>query len=154
MKHHQIPILGSNPNTLYHVVLTTGYHVTHRLDTFEPDKVGACRELLPSGGRVPFVKGPYFVRIEGPTFTLFHYDLPTVCGGIGRGCDWTWNQMLSLMRDFDFDLQAKPHQGLWLAVIPLPSIYTFKKKETGWMFDFQRHLAAAMVSSETNNNPA
>lgn len=143
-------MLGNTPSPLHHVVLTSGYNVTHRLDTLAPEKVGVCRDLLPDGGRVPFVKGPYFVRIEGPTFTLFRQDCPILCGGIGRGCDWTWDQLLSLMRDFDFDLQAKPHQGLWLAVIPLPSIYALKKKDTGWMFDFQRHLAAAMLSSRAN----
>lgn len=149
-KHHQTPIAGDNSQPLYHVVLTTGYNVTHRLDAFAPEKVGVCRDLLPEGGRVPFVKGPYSVGIEGPTFTLYRKDCPLVCGGIGRGCDLTWGQMLSLMRDFDFELQTKPHQGLWLAVIPLPTIHTLKRKETGWMFDFQRHLAAAMLSSSGN----
>lgn len=135
---------------IQHVVLTNGFRSTHRLDTLDPEILEACRKILPTGGAIPFVNEPYRVEIEGATFTIFRCDCPILAGGIGRGPDQTWKELISLLGEFDLEYHAKPHPRLWLAIVLLPTISAFADEEIGWMFDFQRHLAAVMASSEEN----
>ena len=54
------------------------------------------------------------------------------------------------MREHDYTLEAELHHGLWLAEVPLPSLYQLKRYSYGWIFDFLRYLAAAMITSEKN----
>lgn len=54
------------------------------------------------------------------------------------------------MRMYNYTLEAEPRPSLWLAEVPLPSLYMVKQGEVFWVFDFLRYLAAAMVTSETN----
>ena len=136
-----------NPNLLHHIDLTAGYRAIHRIDTFVPHRVEECRALLPDGGLVPRVKGSFHVEIDGPFFTLFHTYYPILGAGIGRGRDCTWKRLLLLMKEYDYTLEADLHHGLWLAEVPLPRLYQLKIYY-GWIFDFLRYLAAAMITSE------
>jgi len=139
-----------SPMLLHHLDLTAGYHAIHRIDTFSPRLVEIYRILMPYGGKVPRVMGPFSIAIEGPSFTLLHRECPILIGGIGRGHDRTWIDLISLIKELDWTPEAEPRQGLWLAEVPLPSLYLLKRNQTVWIFDFLRHLAAAMITSETN----
>lgn len=141
---------GGTPKLLHQLDLTTGYHAIHRIDTFSPSLVNIYRKLLPHGGRVPRVIGQFRVRIDGPRFTIFHHDCPILEGGIGTGRNWTWIELHRLIKSLDWTLEARPRPGLWLAEVPLPCLYKFKRNQTFWIFDFLRHLAAAMITSESN----
>lgn len=139
---------GENlPHTIQHVILTNEFRVTHSMATLDPDNLEACCGLLPDGGLVPFVDESFHVQVEGPTFTIFRCDCPILAGGIGRGKDRTWYELISLLDDLNLAYDRKPHPKLWLAIVHLPSIYAFSEKEISWMIDFQRHLAAAMFLS-------
>lgn len=138
------------PLLLHQLDLSTGYHAVHRLDTFSKPLVDHYRNLLPFGGLVPVFEGQFWVSIRGPRFTLFREDMPIHEGGIGIGCDSTWVELCGVLKDLDWTLEAKPTDGLWLAEIPLASIYELGEEPINWVFDFVRHLAAAMIVSDTN----
>lgn len=142
---------GGTPKLLHQLDLTAGYHAIHRIDTFSPRLVDVYRKLLPYGGRVPRVMGPFRVSINGPRFTIFHRECEILEGGIGIGRDWTWIELHNLIKNLDWTLEARPRPGLWLAEVPLPSVYKLKRKQTFWIFNFLRHLAAAMITSDSNN---
>jgi hypothetical protein len=142
---------GEIPNLLHHIDLTTGNHAIHRIDTLSPRWVKQCGKLLPNGGRVPNVKAPCHVTIAGPLFNLYYRDSLILTGGVGRGRDSTWRRLIKTMRMYNYSLEAAPRPGLWLAEVPLPSLYMVKDGEVSWVFDFLRHLAAAMVTSEFND---
>ena len=141
---------GEMPNLMHQMDLTTGYHAIHRIDTFSRPLVDHYRKLLPHGGIVPVFEGQFSVRINGPRFTLFHEDVPIHEGGIGIGCDSTWIELHGIIKDLDWTLEAKPRDGLWVAEVPLASIYQLKEEPINWVFEFVRHLAAAMISSHSN----
>lgn len=135
---------------IQHVILSNGFRATHCMSTLNPRNLEMCRHLLPDGGPVPWIEEPYHVTIEGPKFTLFRHSCPILAGGIGRGNDRTWKQLISLLDLFDQTYRGKPHPKLWLAIVLLPTITAFAPEEVQWMFDFQRHLAAAMFNSDAN----
>lgn len=145
-----VVLLREMPKLLHHLDLTTGYHTVHRIDTFSQFLVQKYSKLLPDGGVIPFLKGQFHVRIDGPRFTMFHEDFPFHEGGIGIGRDSTWIELHSIIKDLDWTLQAKPRPGLWLGEVPLPYIYELKGAPINWVFDFVRHLAAAMITSDSN----
>lgn len=138
------------PKLLHHLDLAAGYHSIHRIDTFSPRRVNECRKLLPNGGRVPRVAAPCHVTMVGPLFNLYYRDSLILTGGVGRGRDSTWRRLLRTMRMYNYSLEAAPRPGLWLAEVPLPSLYMVKDGEVSWVFDFLRHLAAAMITSDSN----
>lgn len=141
---------GKMPNLMHQLDLSTGYHAVHRIDTFSEPLVNHYRMLLPHGGVVPVFEGQFSIRIKGPRFTLFYGDMPIEEAGVGIGCDSTWNDMVGVIKDLDWSLEAKPLDGLWVAEVPLDSIYRLKEEPINWVFDFVRHLAAAMVTSDSN----
>lgn len=141
---------GEIPKLLHHLDLTTGYHTIHRIDTFSRSLVDHHRKLLPSGGWVPHFAGQFRVSIKGPRFTLFHKDCPIHEGGIGMGRDMTWIELHGIIKDLDWTLEATPRPGLWVAEIPLSYIYELKGAPINWVSDFVRHLAAAMIASDSN----
>lgn len=106
--------------------------------------------LLPHGGIVPIYEGQFNVCINGPRFTLFHRERPILEGGIGIGRDSTWTELNGIVKDLNWTLEATPRDGLWLAEVPLASIYELKKEPINWVFDFVRHLGAAMIRSDSN----
>lgn len=141
---------GEMPKLLHQLDLSTGYHAVHRIDTFSQPLVDHYRNLLPFGGLVPVFEGQFWVSIRGPRFTLFHKDMPIHEGGIGIGCDSTWAELHGVIKDLDWTLEAIPRDGLWVAEIPLASIYELGEEPINWIFDFVRHLAAAMICSDSN----
>lgn len=151
MNFNKRDLKGSEfPKLLHHLDLAAGYHAIHRIDTFSLRLVEECRLLLPRGGLVPRVDGPCSVRISGPTFGLYYRERLILTGGIGRGRDSTWWKLRAVMKDYDYTLEEKARPGLWLAEVPLPCIYELKRRQTYWIFDFLKHLAAAMIVSEKN----
>ena len=142
--------LGGTPRIMHQLDLTTGYHAIHRIDTFSRPLVDHYRKLLPHGGVIPIFAGQFTVRIQGPRFTLFHQGIPIHEGGVGIGRDSTWQQLHGIINDLDWTLEAQPRDGLWLGEIPLASIYELKEDPINWVFDFVRHLAVAMIGSDSN----
>lgn len=138
------------PNLMHQLDLSTGYHAVHRIDTFSQSLVDHYRKLLPFGGLVPAFEGQFRVSIRGPRFTLFYEDMPIHEGAIGIGCDSTWAEMHGVIKDLDWTLEANPRDGLWVAEIPLASIYELGEEPINWVFDFVRYLAAAMIRSDSN----
>ncbi len=138
------------PKLLHHLDLTTGYHTIHRIDTFSQRLVNKYGKLLPDGGDVPFLRGQFQIRIVGPRFTMFHEDFPFHEGGIGFGRDSTWTELHGIIEDLDWTLEAQPRPELWLGEVPLPYMYELRREQIYWIFDFLRHLAAAMIASHSN----
>lgn len=138
------------PKLMHQLDLSTGYHAVHRIDTFSRLLVDQYRNLLPFGGLVPVFEGQFWVSIRGPRFTLFHNDMPIQEGGIGIGPDSTWHELHGVIKGLDWTLEADPRDGLWVAEIPLASIYELGEEPINWVFDFVRHLAAAMIESDPN----
>jgi hypothetical protein len=138
------------PNLMHQLDLTTGYHAIHRIDTFSRPLVDHYRMLLPHGGTVPIFAGQFHVGIKGPRFTLFYKNIPIHEGGIGIGCDSTWIELTGVIKGMDWTIEAKPRDGLWVAEVPLASIYELKEEPINWVFDFVRHLAVAMIHSDSN----
>lgn len=98
---------------------------------------------------MPIFEGQFNVCIIGPRFTLFHRGVEIHCGGIGIGRDSTWVHLHGIIKSLGWTLQAKPRDGLWLGEIPLASIYELKEEPINWVYDFVRHLAVAMISSDS-----
>jgi hypothetical protein len=138
---------GKMPNLMHQLDLTTGYHAIHRIDTFSRPLLENYRNLLPYGGVVPIFEGQFSVSIKRSRFTLFHHYTPIHEGGIGIGCDSTWMELNNLIKSLGWTLEAEPRDGLWLAELPLASIYELKNEPINWVFDFARHLAVAMIES-------
>lgn len=141
---------GEMSKLLHHLDFTTGYHAIHRIDTFSRGLVHHYGKLLPYGGSVPFISGQFKVHIDGPRFTMFHKDFPFHEGGIGIGRDLTWIELHGIIKSLDWTLEAKPRPGLWLGEVPLPYMYELRREQIYWVFDFLRHLAAAMIASHSN----
>lgn len=138
------------PKLLHQLDLSAGYHAIHRIDTFSQPLVDHYRSSLPNGGLIHIFEGQFWVSIRGPRFCLFHEDLPILEGGIGIGRDSTWDELHGVIKDLNWTLEAKPHDGFWVAEIPLESMYKLGEEPINWVFDFVRHLAAAMIGSDTN----
>ena len=132
---------------MHQLDLTTGYHAIHRIDTFSQPLVENYCHLLPHGGVVPIFEGQFNVAINGARFTLSYKNLPILEGGIGIGYDSTWIELHSVIKSLDWTLEAMPRDGLWLAEVPLASIYELKDEPINWVFDFIRHLAVAMIKT-------
>jgi hypothetical protein len=151
MNHKEMTsIRGEMPKLMHQLDLSTGYHAIHRIDTFSRPLVDQYRKLLPHGGVIPIFEGQFSVCINGSRFTLFHNDKPIHEGGIGVGRDSTWIELTDIIKDLKWTLEAKPRDGLWVAEVPLASIYKLKDDPINWVFDFVRHLAAAMIASQSN----
>jgi len=137
---------------MHQLDLTTGYHAIHRIDTFSERLVNKYGKLLPSGGIIPFLRGQFQIRIDGPRFTMYHEDFPFYEGGIGIGRDVTWIDLHGIIKEMDWTLEAKPCDGFWLGEVQLPYMYDqLEKEQIYWIFDFLRHLAAAMIASDSNS---
>lgn len=135
---------------MHQLDLSTGYHAVHRIDTFSRALLNHYRMLLPHGGIVPVFEGQFNVHIKGPRFTLFYKDIPIEEGGVGIGCDSTWIELIGVIRNLGWTLEAKLRDGLWVAEVPLTTIYELKEEPINWVFDFVRHLAVAMIASDSN----
>ncbi len=143
---------GEIPNLMHQHDLTTGYHSIHRYDMFSHALVENYRTLLPNGGLIPLSEGQFTVRINGPRFTLFCRRQPIHEGGIGIGRDSTWCELHGIIRNLGWVIRAKPRDRLWVAEVLLPSIYELELEDDpiNWVFDFVRHLAVAMATSDSN----
>ena len=129
---------------LHHITLSTGSSATHRLDLVDPPALAACRGLLPHGGPVP--GSPAFhVEIHAPVFTIFRGRDPLVCCGVGRGADPVWAELVALQRRF-LPVACTPPAGDWLAVVLLPALTLTARSDLVWLGDFERCLAAAILS--------
>jgi hypothetical protein len=134
--------------TLTHITLMQhGNAVLHRLDTLDPAAVTACYSLLPKGGQVPGFAA-FRVEIHGPVFTIYRGREPLVVCGLGIGEDETWLTLWELQAKFAPVDKADAPPGQWLAVVILPPLATVAKQDTGWLADFERCLAAAILNSE------
>lgn len=141
---------GKIPNLMHQLDLTTGYHSIHLIDTFSRSLIENYRTLLPYGGVAPIFEGQFSVGISGTRFTLLYEGSPIYEGGIGIGYDSTWTELHDVIKGLNWTLEAKPREGLWLAEVPLPKLYELEEEPINWVFDFVRHLAAAMISSDSN----
>ena len=139
------------PSLMHHLDLSAGYCAIHRIDTFSQPLVEQYRTLLPYGGVIPIFGGQFSVGISGPRFTLLCKDVPIHEGGIGIGSDSTWSELHGIIKSLDWFIRAKPRDGFWVAEVPLPSLFELGEGDPIiWVFDFVRHLAAAMATSDTN----
>lgn len=132
---------------LHHITLATGHTATHRADTFAPEAVQACRDLLPDGGPVPGVPG-FHVEITQNVFTISREEIPLVTCGHGKGQEDLWDTLVGLQERFVPVKVSCPKRGLWLGVVLLPTLYSATKEDVIWMADFERCLAAAMITAE------
>jgi len=139
------------PNLMHHHDLAAGYLSIHRIDIFSKPLVENYRTLLPYGGVVPIFDGQFTVKINGPRFTLLCRNVPIHEGGIGIGRDSTWSELHGIIKSLDWFIRAKPRDKLWVAEVHLPNLYELDDDDPiNWVFDFVRHLAVAMATSETN----
>lgn len=134
---------------LHHITLHTGQTTTHRIDTLDPRAVAACAALLPSGGQVPAF--PAF-RVEIATPELFticrgREPLATCCLG-DAGSRNNWDALVALQQKF-LPVSATMPRGRWLAVLLLPAIAALAPSDLGWLADFERCLAAALIQNQT-----
>lgn len=134
---------------LHHITLLNGHTATHRLDTLDPAAVAACRALLPAGGPVPAFPA-FRVEIVGNSlFTIWRGQEPIVTCAVGQGHSQAWEELFYLQARFVPKL--KPHRApktAWLAVAILPGIGNLTQDDIGWLADFERCLAAAILLPE------
>lgn len=127
-----------------HITLLTGDIATHRLDTIPAGAVDACRALLPAGGQVPGFPA-FRVEINGPIFTIFRGREAIVTCCVGNGHPESWRILVDLQSKF-YPAKAKVEpKGRWLAVVILPGILAQAKSDIGWLADFERCMAAALL---------
>ena len=129
--------------TVQHITLMTGDVATHRLDTLNPVGVEACLALLPSGERRRGC-APYRVEILAPVFSLWRGREPILSAGVGTGADDTWYALVELQERF-FIVKAAPPAARWLAVALLPAFTALASTDLGWLGDFERCMAAAIL---------
>lgn len=131
---------------IQHITLLSGDNATHRLDTLSPEAVQACRELLPDGGQVPGFTA-FRVQITGPVFTIYRGAEPLVTCGIGRGHDGTWDALAQLQARFAPVVAHLP-KAQWMAVAILPGLVMTARSDIGWLADFERCMAAAILGAK------
>lgn len=130
---------------IHHVTLASGHTATHRLDTLAPAAVAACRSLLPAGGPVPNC-APWRVDVTGQVWTVSRgRDCPVVTCGVGRGPGEVWDSLVALQARFAPVRAAAPPGGHWLAVTLLPGLALASREDVGWLGDFERCMAAAIL---------
>lgn len=128
----------------HHITLATGDVALHRLDTLSAEAVAACRSLLPAGGPIPQCK-PWRVEITGTIWTIWRgRDVPVVTCGVGRGQGSPWPELVALQSRFA-PVAVSPPAGTWLAVAILPGLALAARDDIGWLADFERCLAAAIL---------
>ena len=129
----------------HHVTLNTGHVATHRLDTLPTHVIEVCRKLLPSGGPIPNF-APWRVEIVGPLWTIYRgRDCPVASCGVGRGRAAPWDDLVALQAQFMPVKVSDPPGGTWLAVALLPGLALASRDDIGWLGDFERCLAAAIL---------
>lgn len=134
--------------TLPHITLMTGNTMTHRLDIIAPEAVAACRALV-AAGRGPVPGFPSFrVEVDGPLFTVWRGQEPIVTCGVGSD-PLLWQSLVSLQRSIGMEVRASmPAAGRWLAVAILPGMAMLTQSDIGWLGDFERCMAAALLTNE------
>ncbi|MHB9009715.1 MAG: hypothetical protein ACYDC1_22605 [Limisphaerales bacterium] len=128
---------------IHHVTLLSGHTATHRLDLLPRAVVKACRELLPHGGQVPGFAA-FRVEIHAPVFTVFRGPDPLLTAGVGLGPDETWAVLVELQQQFAPVITTCP-TSRWLAIALLPGLALTARADIGWLGDFERCLAAALL---------
>ncbi len=134
-----------------HITLSTGHSALHRLDTLDSSAIETCVSILPRGGQIPGFAA-FRVEIKGPTFTLYRGREPLVICGLGHGKSDVWRALERIQNMFGQTV-ANPPDGNWLAVVILPALANLAPVDIGWLGDFERCLAAAIVqkSREKSN---
>lgn len=131
--------------TLPHITLATGHNTLHRLDTLDPVAVAACRALLPAGGPIPGFPA-FRVEIHGPVFTVWRGREPIVTCGICHGDDDTHAALGTLQTVVTPPASYAIPAGAWLAIAIMPGILTLTQTDIGWLGDFERCMAAALIT--------
>lgn len=134
---------------LHHITLLTGDTATHRLDTLAPAAVAACRRLLPAGGPVPGFPA-YRVTISGPVYTIWRGREPIAAAGVGHGRQdaSTWQALTDLQAQVaPVKATQPPASAAWLAIALLPGLAHLTRQDIGWLGDFERCMAAALLLS-------
>lgn len=129
---------------IQHITLASGDVATHRLDMIQPAVLATCRALLPHGGPIPGCH-PWRVELQPPVFTIYRGQEPVLTCGYGCGNDDHWHDLVALQERFT---PAKPSAApctQWLAVVLLPGITHVSRDDLGWLGDFERCLAAALL---------
>ena len=132
---------------LHHITLLTGDTAIHRLDILDPAAVAACRSLLPAGGPVPGFPA-YRVTISGPLYTIWRGREPIATGGVGHGAQdtRTWQAVAELQAQVaPVKATHPPATAAWLAVALLPGLAHLTRQDIGWLGDFERCMAAALL---------
>ena len=130
---------------LHHITLLTGHITTHRLDTIDPGAVAACRALLPDGGPIPGFPA-FRVEITEALFTIWRGQEPIATCAIGHAtADDSWAALAALQARFGPVTATPPKRGPWLAVALLPGIANLTREDIGWLSDFERCLAVAIL---------
>lgn len=133
---------------IHHITLLTGHITTHRLDVLDAGAVAACRALLPAGGPIPGFPA-FRVTIATTVFTVWRGKEPLLTCGVGTGRDATWRELEVLHTQFapifGGKLPPPAPAGQWLGVALLPPIAMLTQSDIGWLGDFERCLAAAIL---------
>lgn len=135
---------------LHHITIATGHMSTHRIDTLDPDAVAACRALLPTGGPVPGFAA-FRVEISGESFVV-HRGREAIVWCVVGGPQNSESWRILVQAQSQIIPQSKTPSmpnGRWLAVVLLPGIATQSQGDLGWTGDFERCLAAAMLTPAT-----
>ena len=130
---------------LQHITLLTGDNATHRLDTLDAGAVQACRNLLPDGGKIPSLDAYRVTITDNRIFTIWRGKSPLVTCGLGRGLDDNWRGLISLAQQVGSPVNANAPKGNWLGVVLLPGLMAENPQNIGWLADFERCLAAAIL---------
>jgi hypothetical protein len=70
---------------------------------------------------------------------------PIATCGIGHGPSDVWKALV-LLQDRFAQVKATPPNSQWLAVVILPGIAALTRDDIGWLGDFERCMAAAMLT--------
>ncbi len=130
---------------IHHITLISGDDAVHRLDIIEPHAISLCRALLRNGGQIPGFAA-FRVEVVDPAFTVFRGADPLVSCAVGVGPDPRWNLLVELQRQF-WPVVAQPPapRTRWLGVVILPGLARLARADVGWLGDFERCMAAAML---------
>lgn len=149
---------------IQHLTVNTG-HSTMSPRSEVSDAIIALvqRELLPHAEfAIPGVRAGWSVKLTrmatAGMFSIFHCGVPIVTCGLAmdaRASDLVWRQLMSLhslssgcreTMPEDWPLEpSQPRSVPWLGVVLLPTVAIVPPEDLGWLGDFERCLAWAII---------
>ena len=150
--------------TLLHVTLNPGHSIASPRSAVGQDAMATLAPLLPNGGQPPGPFSAFHVQIVneaagGAVFTVTRAREPIVTGGVvwrPEAEAAVWSGLEGLYFQLNESLPAlyphgaearKPGSLPWLAVVTLPSLLNQARSDVGWLGDFERCLAWALIQA-------